>query len=265
MKLEAFKNMTRQDQLLNFLGELNVFRVLFTLYGRTQRVGDCSTLNVWVVSGEAMPSTYGVATKPHWCREGDAYQYADGVLLNRGALPDSNFPAGNPNDLSNYAYDVASRGDTLVHEVGHWLNLEHPDSVIDSPSTGRTGCDYLTGDYVTDTPASGMGTSTYCVAVLGLAPNEPCCPKGADTCPHLEGEDDVTNFMSYSSDCCTNSFTEGQILRMKHSWEAYRGNNTGESTAENDDLAKGTASAAQLKSISTCASVVLFALLLNAL
>lgn len=123
MKLEAFKNMTRQDQLLNYLYQLNLFRVLFTLYGHTQRVGGCSTLNVWVVSGEAMPSTFGIANIPHWCREGDAYQYADGVLLNRGALPDSNFPAGNPNDLSNYAYDVASRGDTLVHEVGECMDI----------------------------------------------------------------------------------------------------------------------------------------------
>lgn len=149
--------------------------------------------------------------------------------------------------------------------TGHWLNLEHPDSAIDNPSTGRTGCDYLTGDFVTDTPASGMDTSTYCIDVLDLASNEPCCPKGADTCPHLEGEDDVTNFMSYSSDCYTNSFTDDQILRMKHSWEAYRGNTTGESTTEDDGLAKGTVSAAQVKSFSACASVVLFALLFNLL
>ena len=113
----------------------------------------------------------------------------------------------------------------MIHNTlitGHWLNLEHPDSAIDSPSTGRTGCDYLTGDWVADTPAAGMQTSLYCKVALGLKSNEPCCPKGADTCPHREGEDPVTNFMSYSSDCCTNSFTEGQIMRMKHSWQAYR-------------------------------------------
>eukprot|EP01083_Nonionella_stella_P060334 157597_1 len=71
MKVEAFKNMTRQDQLLDFLVQLVPFRVLFTLYGRTQRVGDCSTLNVWVVSGETLGSTFGVATRPRWCQEGD--------------------------------------------------------------------------------------------------------------------------------------------------------------------------------------------------
>ena len=115
----------------------------------------------------------------------------------------------------------------LIFMTGHWLNLDHPDSAIDSPSTGRTGCDYLTGDWVADTPAAGMDSSSYCAAMLGLEATEPCCPKGADTCPHKEGEDPVTNFMSYSSDCCTNSFTEGQILRMKHSWEAYRASTSG--------------------------------------
>ena len=99
--------------------------------------------------------------------------------------------------------------------------MEHPDVAFDSPSTGRTGCDFLTGDYVVDTPAAGMNSATYCAAILGLAPNAPCCPIGSDTCPHCPGEDPVTNFMSYSSDCCTNSFTDGQIIRMQHSWQAY--------------------------------------------
>ena len=245
MKVEAFRNMTRQDQLLDFLVQLVPFRVLFTLYGRTQRVGDCSTLNVWVVSGATLGSTFGVATRPHWCQEGDAYKAADGVLLHRGALPDSNFPEGNPNDLSKFAYDVEGRGDTLVHEVGHWLNLEHPDAVMDSPSTGRTGCDFLTGDFVIDTPSAGLSSAQFCTAFLGLESNAPCCPKGADTCPHRSGEDPVTNFMSYSSDCCTNSFTDGQILRMKHSWEAYRGTSVG----ENDAVTEADVMAANLDTI----------------
>jgi hypothetical protein len=283
-KVEEFKNMTRQDQLLQFLVKLSPFQVLSLLYGRTQRVGDCSTLNVWVLSGTTMATTFGVATRPHWCGEGGMFQDSDGVLLHRGALPDSNFPEGNPNDLSNYTYDVESRGDTLVHEVGHWLNLEHPDSAIDSPSTGRTGCDYLTGDFVVDTPASSVPSSQYCTSILGLAPNEPCCPIGADTCPHRAGEDPATNYMSYSSDCCTNSFTEGQILRMKHSWEAYRDTGVSQTTPQNwdeesddngehaqenevpevDTIEEDPSSPAYVEFISACATMFSFALLLSA-
>ena len=113
-----FKNKTRQEQLLEVLYPLNPLRILSTLYGRTQRVGDCSTLNVYVVSGTSMGTVFGVATRPHLCAEGGSYLAEDGVLLHRGALPDSNFPTGNPNDLSEDTYDVEERGDTLVHEVG---------------------------------------------------------------------------------------------------------------------------------------------------
>ena len=114
-----FKNKTRQEQLLNVILPLDPFRVLLTLYGGTKRVGDCSTLNVYVVSGTTIGNTlFGVATRPHLCAEGGALLAEDGILLHRGALLDSDFPAGNPNDLSQSAYDVAERGDTLVHEVG---------------------------------------------------------------------------------------------------------------------------------------------------
>lgn len=117
-----FQNKTRQEQLLNvLLPSASFFRVLLTLFGGTQRVGDCSTLNVYVVSGTSMGSVYGYATKPHLCAEGGALLAEDGVLLHRGALPDSDFPAGNPNDVSQSAYDVAERGDTLVHEVGEYI------------------------------------------------------------------------------------------------------------------------------------------------
>lgn len=52
-----FQNKTRQEQLLNvLLPTASFFRVLLTLFGGTQRVGDCSTLNVYVVSGTSMGS-----------------------------------------------------------------------------------------------------------------------------------------------------------------------------------------------------------------
>ena len=54
----------------------------------------------------------------------------------------------------------------------------------------------------------------------------------------------MTNFMSYSSDCCTNSFTDGQILRMKHSWEAYRDTSVGEKDAGVDVNVVASSSAA---------------------
>ena len=44
-------------------------------------------------------------------------------------------------------YD-AYRGDTVVHKVGHWRNLQHPDAANDHPPPGKTGCDHLIGDDV---------------------------------------------------------------------------------------------------------------------
>ncbi|WP_412739005.1 zinc metalloprotease [Krasilnikovia sp. MM14-A1259] len=92
-----------------------------------------------------------------------------------------------------------SQGDTLTHETGHWLALEH---------TFENGCKKK-GDHVDDTPSEATAQFN--------------CPEGADTCS-APGLDPIHNFMDYTQDSCMNMFTPGQAKRMSDAWVAFRAN-----------------------------------------
>ncbi len=111
----------------------------------------------------------------------------DGIVLHWGSIPGSGMFVGR--------YDL---GMTLVHEAGHWVNLEH---------TFSGGCN-AKGDYVEDTPAMLVPTSR--------------CPEGKDTCPKEPGLDPIHNYMDYSDDACYNQFTPGQVQRAHDSWLHFR-------------------------------------------
>lgn len=106
-------------------------------------------------------------------------------------------------------------GDTLVHEVGHWMGLLHTFQ----PDAGRSsGCGDWTrpldsGDRVADTPPQAKASQG--------------CPEGANTCKQGESTTGVTldpvhNFMDYSYDSCMDQFTAGQVARMDTAFEKYR-------------------------------------------
>ncbi|OJF13474.1 zinc metalloprotease [Couchioplanes caeruleus] len=142
--------------------------------------GDARTLNVYAANiGDGL---LGWAYFPKGYNNGR--DYLDGVVL-----LDESMPGGT---AGKYA-----EGDTLTHEVGHWLMLEH---------TFAHGC-AASGDFVADTAPEAVPQFD--------------CPVGADSCA-APGADPIHNFMDYSQDSCMNMFTSGQADRMSDAWVAFR-------------------------------------------
>lgn len=89
-------------------------------------------------------------------------------------------------------------GRTLVHEVGHWLNLYHVWGPEVPPYTAADPTCQM-DDEVQDTP-------------LQEVPNFGC---GAYTFSCDGSRDMLENFMNYSYDACNNFFSRGQVRRMR--------------------------------------------------
>ena len=151
---------------------------------QTLRQGGNNALNVYTTSGGGylgwayLPD---ILTKP-----GQAH--LDGIVIHWESVPGASTTFAGRYDL----------GETLTHEAGHWLNLEH---------TFYGGCN-AKGDFVADTPAQRIAT-------FG-------CPEGQDSCPKAPGLDPIHNYMDYSFDSCYTEFTAGQVQRMRDSWLAFR-------------------------------------------
>jgi hypothetical protein len=145
------------------------------LYG-----GDARTLHVYAanIGGGLL----GWAYFPKGYNHGR--DFIDGVVI-----LDESMPGGT---AGKYAF-----GDTLTHEVGHWLMLEH---------TFAHGCS-ASGDWVTDTAPEAHPQFD--------------CPIGADTCA-APGLDPIHNFMDYTQDTCMDMFTQGQADRMSDAWLQFR-------------------------------------------
>jgi hypothetical protein len=152
---------------------------------RALRKGGPEDLNLYVLEPRdpfAQAVVLGWATPPTEARR---HPGLDGVVIHQESLPGGTFTGYN-------------RGDTAVHEIGHWLGLFH---------TFEGGCDGP-GDLVDDTPAQSVASSA--------------CDPAKDTCTAQPGLDPVNNFMDYSVDDCMNMFTPGQVARMHDNWLAYR-------------------------------------------
>lgn len=101
-----------------------------------------------------------------------------------------------PESLPNRKLAPYNQGDTLTHEVGHWLGLMH---------AFEGGCQDLDG--VRDTTAQR--------ALSG-------CPAHSDTCTGRAGADQPWNYMQYTFDACMRSFSPWQSLRMSAAWTKWR-------------------------------------------
>jgi pregnancy-associated plasma protein-A len=144
--------------------------------------GGDGTLNVYSSSAGAY---LGYAYLPEITDTAQAY--LDGIVIDWETMP----------GVSDTWAGEFDEGDTLTHETGHWLNLEH---------TFFGQCN-KNGDFVDDTPPQKSATSG--------------CPEVKDTCP-APGLDPIHNYMDYSDDSCITEFTAGQVQRMRDAWLFWR-------------------------------------------
>ncbi|KAI1414394.1 metalloprotease [Hypoxylon sp. FL1857] len=150
---------------------------------RALRKGTYSDLNVYLL-GDLGGGLLGYCYFPDNVSTGSTEFYLDGCTVLGASVPGG----------SAAPYNL---GGTVVHEVGHWMNLYH---------TFQGGCS-SPGDSIDDTPAQASASSG--------------CPVGRDSCP-AAGVDPIHNYMDYSDDACYEEFTPDQEDRMYSSWSTYR-------------------------------------------
>jgi hypothetical protein len=130
-----------------------------------------SYLNVWICN---LKDVLGYGTLPGM----DAKK--DGVVISLENIIDTKHTTPSVNDFR-----------TIVHEVGHWLNLYH-----------IWGEGYCGDDRVDDTPKQSSYT--------------PGCPSGTRiSCGNNQSGDMYMNYMDFTDDVCMNMFTTGQRKRAR--------------------------------------------------
>ncbi len=107
------------------------------------------------------------------------------------------------------------RSRALTHEVGHWLNLDHPWGPDNNPGNA-SGCNV--DDGVADTPNTIGNTS--CTLSANTCSNETAGFWGSQN-PIADPVDNVENYMEYAY--CSKMFSQGQADRMAAALNANTG------------------------------------------
>jgi len=143
-------------------------------------------LNIWIgpfSSGDLLGFTYSPLF--------NTGQNDDGVVIDYKFI-------GNSGNLG----APYNKGRTAVHEVGHWLGLEH--------IWGSGNCNG-SGDGVADTPPT-FGPYYEC----------PSYPAYDYACPTSETPSMTMNYMDYVNDACMAMFTQGQKTKMHNILNTFR-------------------------------------------
>ncbi len=167
-------------------------------------------LNIWVCNltdSKGQLSVLGYATPPlnplppNW-PAGSDLQLAgmiDGVVLQTHSV-------GSNNPLSAALQGIYTKGRACVHEVGHYLGLQHVFGSTAGNSTADCGTALIT-DGMDDTPEQALISQVKgCPAV-----DKNSC--GAGTAGDLP--DMWENYMDYATDACQTLFTKKQIALMR--------------------------------------------------
>lgn len=123
-----------------------------------------------------MAQLLGYATFPS---DNSMYPNSDGVVITTTAM-------GRTGNIGS-----GMEGGTATHEIAHWLNLRH-----------IWGDSFCGNDFIDDTPTQGNFTQGCPTAI------RTSCNNGPDG-------DMYMNFMNWTTDACTNLFTNGQRTRTR--------------------------------------------------
>lgn len=153
-------------------------------------------LRIWVVSSISGlgSGVLGYSMFPN------SSSYFDGIVMRYDVFGDNSNCSGCYSLVSNY-----DKGDTLIHEFGHYMGLYH--TFEGGCNAFNEPCD-IQGDRVCDTPPTS-GPNYYCLA-------------GVDSCLQDFDQDDITNYMDYGNDNCTDHFSQGQFDRIQAAFALYR-------------------------------------------
>ena len=164
--------------------ESNIDDIKSSAKGGQDNWDPSSYLNIWVTNFDPSIGILGYATFP---TELNSAPGMDGVVIQYTAI-------GNIGTAGTNGYDANSKGRTVTHEVGHWMNLFH-----------IWGDDVCGDDLVADTEPADSA-NYHC-------PSFPYHPK--NKCGSSENGEMYMNFMDYTNDDCMNMFTIGQVARME--------------------------------------------------